>query len=223
MIIFWLPLLDYKLFNGKGIIWVYSALSSAAGLMSQLLVINKYSLSECVRRSENFLKTDCEGFTSSPSMGTCGKMYPRINKLWENLFVCGFNTCFEVFKNEQLQWGAVENGWGDSSRIRSEAGIWAELVNFYQDAVAKWQDTSVPKKLVSVNWFPATCHVPKESQVVLSMQFPEGLSRNRERGTGGHFGSQLSLKVHLSVSLPVSWEWWQNSLMGIWFLEMETE
>ena len=82
------------------------------------------------------------------------------------------NSRFELFK-EQLQWGAARRVWGESSRIRSEADVWAELVNFFQDAAAVWQATSVPWfQLVSMDWLSATCQVPQESQVVLPCSPP---------------------------------------------------
>lgn len=53
------------------------------------------------------------------------------------------------------------------------------------------------------------------------MLFPGGPSNSRERRTGEDLGSQLSLKVHLLTSIPVSWEQWKNSLMAV-YLNLET-
>lgn len=103
----------------------------------------------------------------------------------ETLWYEDSNSRFELFK-EQLQRGAAQRAWGESSWIRSEADIWAELVNFFQDAATMWQATSVPQfQLVSMDRLSATCQVPQESQAVSPCSPPRSCQQIEKEGWEG--------------------------------------
>lgn len=79
--------------------------------------------------------------------------------------------------------------------------------------------TQLSRDMVLCVLLPHTmCH---ENPELVYMLLPGGPSNTRERRTGEDFGSQLSLKVHLFTSIPVSWEQWKNSLMAV-YLNLET-
>lgn len=96
------------------------------------------------------------------------------------------NTCFEPRKDTKLEWGAAECGWREGSRLRSETGLWAEPVSFYQhaSAIGRNGDTPTSERLISMHWLTTTPQASKGSQVVFpcdSQQTCQELDRRDRR------------------------------------------
>lgn len=63
--------------------------------------------------------------------------------------------------------------------------------------------TPNPQEIQFPGVAPVT-YLYQENPVLVYVLFPAGPSRSEERRTGEDFRSQLSLKVHLYTSIPVS-------------------